>query len=143
MTKTARNASLNTLVQAYFKAVDNATARRADMKPALDKLEDRAARVTELMPLYATYMGAVLVDGKPEGGKAGQYWKAWCAAKSRIQRDLNALYGDEGKEGTGGKVKEAIEVPAHIAKLAKALAAACAEYDNHKSLAAQAVAEAW
>ena len=56
MTKTTRSTSLNTLVQAYFKAVDNATARRADMKPALDKLEDRAARVTELMPLYATYM---------------------------------------------------------------------------------------
>lgn len=138
------NKSLAILVSAYFKAVGVATERRAAMKPELDKLSDRAERIAALTPLYARNMGIPLTnEDKPEGGKDGANWKAWCAAKSRVQRDVSALYGDEGKSGTGGRAKESFEVPADIAALAAKLVAMCNKYENAKSLAAQAVAEAF
>lgn len=59
-------------------------------------------------------------------------------------RDMVADIVQSGK-GSGSKSNraEAVEVPAHIAKLAAALAAACNEYEGAKRLAAQAVAEAF
>lgn len=69
------------------------------------------------------------------------------AAKTAVRYVREALTGDaDAAGGAGGAVSnktESVEVPAHIAKLAAALAQACAEYEGAKKLASTAVAEAF
>jgi hypothetical protein len=67
------------------------------------------------------------------------------AAKTAVRYVREALTGDADASGKGARSTktEPVEVPAHIAKLAAALAAACSEYEQAKRLAAQAIAEAF
>lgn len=66
------------------------------------------------------------------------------AAKTAVRYVREALCGDADAPAKGKSNKtEEVEVPAHIAKLAAQLAAACNEYEGAKRLAAQAVAQAF
>lgn len=68
------------------------------------------------------------------------------AAKTAVRYVREALTGDADASGKGArstKAEPGVEVPAEIAKLAAALAAACNEYEGSKRLAAQAIAEAF
>jgi hypothetical protein len=66
------------------------------------------------------------------------------AAKTSRRRAMEALTGDADAPVKSSRgEREEIEVPAHIAKLAAALAAACSEYEGAKRLAALAVSEAF
>ena len=65
--------------------------------------------------------------------------KAGAAGKKAHERWIKALIGQSQKKA---KASEEIEVPEHIAKLAKALVKACGEYEESSRLLATAVAEA-
>ena len=66
------------------------------------------------------------------------------AAKTAVRYVREALTGDADAPAKGKSNKtEDVEVPAHIAKLAAQLAAACNEYEGAKRLAAQAIAQAF
>ena len=117
--------------KAHFKercAPIAAEARRLKMK--------REALRMKLGPLAeAYYPGA-------EWKKRGKSWvfssgTEGATAKQCVNRILGEVYGVN-------KAKE-VAVPAHIARLAKALAKACAEHDEKKarSIAAKAVAQSW
>ena len=60
------------------------------------------------------------------------------SAKRACNRFIQRIMGDVKPKATNG-----IEVPAHIAKLAAQLAAACSEYEESRKLASTAVAEAF
>lgn len=67
------------------------------------------------------------------------------AAKTAVRYVREALCGDADApaKGKSNRAEPGVEVPAHIAKLAAQLAAACSEYESAKKLAAQAIAEAF
>ena len=69
----------------------------------------------------------------------------FAAADKAMRRLMEALKGDadEGTSSAKAEEKTGVEVPAHIAKLAAALAAACNEYESAKKLASTAVAGAF
>ena len=97
---------------------------------------DREALRMKLGPLAAVYYTGA------EWKKRGESWvfssgKAGEAAKKCVNRILGEVYGVSRSEE--------VAIPAHIAKLAKALAKACAEHDEKKarSIAAKAVAQSW
>ena len=60
------------------------------------------------------------------------------AVSRALRRFITRVVGDESP-----REAESIAVPAHIAKLAKQLAEACAEYEQSRKLASTAVAEAF
>lgn len=64
------------------------------------------------------------------------------AAAARHRRFVARIMG-ETQAAASAKTKEELEVPPHIAKLAKALADACNEYEQAKKLASTAVAQAF
>ncbi len=70
---------------------------------------------------------------------------SFAAADKAMRRLMEALTGDadETVSAKGEQAKAGIAVPAHIAQLAAALAAACNEYEGAKKLASTAVAEAF
>ena len=77
-----------------------------------------------------------------EWKKRGESWvfssgTEGAAAKQCLNRILGKVYGVNKSEE--------VAIPAHIARLAKALAKACAEHDEKKarSIAAKAVAQSW
>lgn len=91
--------------------------------------------------------GCPLVDGKGKAtGRAvlDKTAPTYEAAKKARYRAMEALTGDaDAPAKSNASEREEIEVPAHIAKLASALAAACREYEGAKRLASTAVAEAF
>jgi len=70
---------------------------------------------------------------------------SFAAADKATRRLIDALTGDadEAASAKSEAAKDGIAVPAHIAKLAAALVAACNEYEGAKKLASTAVAEAF
>ena len=64
------------------------------------------------------------------------------AAKTTVRDVMLNLQGTTRRQATSDKA-EPIEVPAHIAALAAKLAAACAEYEQARKIAATAVAQAF
>lgn len=97
---------------------------------------DREALRMVLGPLAAAYYTGA------EWKKRGESWVFSSgtegeAAKKCVNRILGEVYGVNKSEE--------VAVPAHIARLAKALAKACAEHDEKKarSIAAKAVAQSW
>lgn len=115
---------------AYGKTID---AIRVALKGHLSPDEVRAA----LLQPVAAYYGVGLVDKVRGEGKTWDKEHAkWETAKKAHQRMVADIVGEAHKN------KEEIEVPAHIAKLALMLVAACGEYEGTAKLIATAIAQA-
>ena len=93
-----------------------------------------------LLPIVAKHYGVGLVDGERKAAGTKVLDKAapkYEAAKKAIQRLTADICG-------GGVAKtEELEVPRHIAAMAKQLAQACAEYEQARKLASTALANAF
>ena len=88
--------------------------------------------------IIVNFAGAVGVKLKVQGSGRVVFPAGTETAKRACNRFIERIIGD-GK----AKTAEEIEVPAHIAKLAAQLAAACNEYEQSRKLASTAVANAF
>lgn len=123
------NAAL-TAAGAYGQAVD---AIRKDLKGQLSPEQVKAV----LLQPVATFYGVALVDKERGEGKtwdkASAKWETAKKAHQRLCADVTGKSQNQSDE---------LEVPAHIAKIAAQLVAACAEYEGAAKLIATAIANA-
>ena len=125
---------LNNAIRATFKTGDADDAAMADVlanvgRMSRDKFEALAQSLASdyySVPLITKSTGRVVFDSTAD---------KYETARKRVQRLVKAVYET-------AKAEE-LEVPAHIAKLAKQLAAACAEYEQARKLASTALAAAF
>ena len=130
------------------------TLREAALAAGFPTWEDAQPVV---MQWASTRYGVALVESQSprnkgqtvlDRGVTKEEKRRYEAAKTAVRYVREALTGDADAAGDAdapakGNKREEVEVPAHIAKLAAQLAAACNEYKGAKRLAAQAVAEAF
>lgn len=132
-------------ISAYVNASNDATRtlREGMVLAGFDSLESAEPVVTEWV---ATHYSCPLVEGKGKGAGRlvlDRQHPAFERAKRARSRLIEALRGDADEETSNKTEREALDVPEHIAKLAAALVAACAEYEKAKKLASTAVANAF
>lgn len=133
--------ALNIIVIAALNAA-KAYGERIEEAKAHPSIKGKSPEVVraELLPIVAAHYAVPLVDGerKAKGTKVlDTSAPKYEAAKTALRRLVADICG------AGNAKSEEIAVPAHIAKLAKALADACNEYEGARKLAATAVAEAF
>lgn len=135
------NANINTLTIAAIKAAESFNDRVVALRAALPKpvLRDAAKVADALRGGVAQHYGVELEIKGTGRAVFPSAHKATPAAKQTLKRLVKAVMG----ESNNRKETEAIEVPAHIAKLAAQLAKACAEYEGARKLASTAVAQAF
>ena len=88
--------------------------------------------------VIVNFAAAVGITLKVQGSGRVVFPAGTETAKRACNRFIERIMGD-----SKAKPSKGIEVPAHIAKLAAQLAAACNEYEQSRKLASTAVAEAF
>jgi hypothetical protein len=125
-------------------AINHAFAYEEQIELARTELKGKGEADVRLalLPIVASYpkYNVPMVDGKgkAEGKKVlDSTHPKYETAKKAYNRLVADIMGKTAGKGEG------LAVPAHIAKLAKALAEACKEYEQARKLASTAVAEAF
>ena len=128
--------ALEAAILKTFKTGDDDDAALADVvklakrvkRETFEPLAQRLASEKYDVPLIEKSTGRIVFDSSAE---------KYETARKRVQRLVKALYETSKREER--------EIPAHIAKLAEALAKACAKHDEKgkKGLGSAALAKAW
>ena len=128
---------LNTLVSTALNAAHAYGTAVEGIRSALKgQLSPEAVRDALMLPV-ATYYGVTLVaKTRGEGVTLDTTAAKFEAAKKALQRLCKDVLGKSENQS------EELDVPAHIAKLAAALVAACGEYEGAAKLIATAIAQA-
>ena len=123
------NAALNA-ASAYGQAINDI---RKDLK---GQLSPEQVKATLMEPIATYYKVELVAKERGEGMTWDKTCAKWETAKKAHQRICADVLGKTVNQS------EELDVPAHIAKLAAQLVAACAEYEGANKLLATAVANA-
>ena len=144
------NAAAQAAFAAFVTAANSATVtlREALLAAGFETWE---AAEPQAVAFVAAKYGVAIVESKSPFNKGAPVLDrsapSFAAAKKALQRLRDALTGDADAESAEPTTATKYEIPAEIAALAAQLVAACREYDMEakelKSLAAQAVAQAF
>ena len=132
------NETLIKAIRATFRTGDADDAALNDVASAVGRMSEKS--FTELAMTLASEKYSVPVKRAESSGKLMWDSKAenYETAKKRVQRLVAKCFPK-------AKSEEDLEVPKHIARLAKALAEACAKHDDKgkRKLAGAALGKAW
>ena len=132
MTKT-----INTLVSSALAAAGAYGTSVASIRTALKgQLSPDAVRAALLAPVAAFYGVTLVAKERGEGVTWDKDAAKYETAKKAHQRLVKDVMGKVESQS------EALDVPAHIAKLAAQLVVACGEYEGTAKLIATAIANA-
>jgi len=132
------NETLIKAIRATFSKGDALDSALDDVASAVGRMSE--LRFTELAMTLASERYGVAIKRAESSGKL--MWdskaEAYETAKKRVQRLVDKCFPKAKSEGE-------LEVPKHIARLARALAEACAKHDHKgkRKLAGAALGKAW
>ena len=130
--------AFNTAVRSALTAASKYGAAIAELQAIAkgDKMSPEDVRAALLKPVAAYYGHTLIAKTRGEGFTLDKEGVNYEATKKALQRLTADVVGKSTAQ------KDELDVPAHIAKLAAQLVAACAEYESAGRLLATAVAQA-